>query len=193
MIDQALGVVAERLKGHLAARYKMPDLVKLSPLTDVEGRPAKDAREGLVMFLTNIARDTTPRPPPIRSGAQIQHAQPLHLDVYFMVASAYEPELYQEGLKLLSAVLMYFQTYPVMTRVNAPEMPAGLEQLSIEISNLRVEEMGQMWGNLGGRYVPSVMFKMRSVMIDSGAMTDVVPLITMPGAQVQPGPSKVAT
>lgn len=113
-------------------------------------------------------------------------AQPIHLDVYFMVASAYDAETYEEGLKLMSAALMFFQAHPVMTPQNTPEMPAGLHQLSLEISNLRVEELGQIWGNLGGRYVPSVMFKMRSVMIDAGAVTTVVPLVTRPGTGARP-------
>ena len=187
MIDQALGLVATRLNAHLAARYGVQDaLVALSPLTDAEGKPAPDARNRLVIFLTNIAHDATPRGPKPRAGGQVVQAQPIHLDVYFMLASAYDAETYEEGLKLMSAALMYFQAHPVMTPQNTPEMPAGLHQLSLEISNLRVEELGQIWGNLGGRYVPSVMFKMRSVMIDAGAVTTVVPLATRPGTSARP-------
>nr|MBC6963401.1 hypothetical protein [Roseobacter litoralis] len=188
MIDLALGLVADRLNAHLVSRYGVSDaLVSVSPLSDGEGKPTADARNRLVMFLTNIAQDATPRAAAgTRSSVQMTQARAIHLDIYFMLASAYDAETYSEGLKLISSALAFFQANPVMTPRNTPDMPAGLNQLSLEISNLKVEEMGQMWGNLGGRYVPSVMFKMRSVMIDAGAVSDVVPLITQPGQAARP-------
>lgn len=183
MIDLALGLVVQRLNSHLTARYGVSDeLVSIAPLVDAEGKPTADARNRLVIFLTNIAQDSTPRAAAgSRGSVQMMQAQPIHLDIYFMLASAYDAETYSEGLKLISSALTYFQANPVMTPRNTPDMPQGLSQLSLDIANLKVEEMGQMWGNLGGRYVPSVMFKMRSVMIDAGAVSEVVPLITRPG------------
>jgi hypothetical protein len=187
VIDQALTLVAQRLNGHLTARYGVQDeLVTLSPLSDAEGKPAPDARNRLVMFVTNIAHDPTPRGGRSRVSAQIVQSQAQHLDVYFMLASAYEAETYVEGLKLISSALAFFQAHPVMTPQSTPDMPVGLSQLSFEIANLKVEEMGQMWGTLGGRYVPSVMFKMRSVVIDAGALTNIVPLVSRPGQSVTP-------
>ncbi|MDW3223306.1 MAG: DUF4255 domain-containing protein [Paracoccaceae bacterium] len=189
MIDLALGLVAQRLNSHLTARYGVPDeLVSISPLVDAEGKPTADARNRLVLFLTNIAQDSTPRASAGGRGTvQMMQAQPIHLDIYFMLASAYDAETYGEGLKLISSALTYFQANPVMTPRNTPDMPSGLNQLSLDIANLKVEEMGQLWGNLGGRYVPSVMFKMRSVMIDAGAVSEVVPLITRPGQSASQG------
>ncbi|TCP40175.1 DUF4255 domain-containing protein [Rhodovulum marinum] len=187
MIDSALGLVVARLNAHLSARYKVADdLVVLSPLADAEGKPAAEVRNRLALFLINIAHDATPRRPLAPAAGQVERAPPVHLDIYFMLASGHDPDTYGEGLKLMSAALMFFQATPVMTPQTTPEMPEGLGQLSVEISNLRVEELGQLWGNLGGRYVPSVMFKMRSVMIDSGVITRVVPLVEKPRAGVQP-------
>jgi len=187
MIDRALGLVASRLNAHLSARYKVSDeLVALSPLADAEGKPAAETRNRLALFLINIAHDATPRRPLALAAGQVERAHPIHLDIYFMLASAHDPETYMEGLKLMSAALMFFQAHPLMTPQNTPEMPDGLDQLSIEIANLRVEELGQLWGNLGGRYVPSVMFKMRSVMIDSAAIGRIVPLVRKPDAGAGP-------
>ena len=72
-----------------------------------------------------------------------------------------------------------------MTPQNTPEMPAGISQLSIDIANLKVEEIGQLWGNLGGRYVPSVMFKVRSVIIDAGLVKSITPLIRAPASSAK--------
>ncbi|GFE50681.1 hypothetical protein So717_24340 [Roseobacter cerasinus] len=186
MIDQALQLVRDRLNDHLRIRFAVSeDLVSLSPLTDVEGKPAKEARNRLVLFMVNIARDTVPRQRTARGAAPTLQAQPLHMDVYFMVASGHDVDLYPEGLKLVSAALMFFQSQPVFTPQSTPDMPQGLSQLTVEVSNMGLEEVGQIWSNLGSRYVPSVMFKMRSVMIDASMTTGIAPTITAPSQRAE--------
>lgn len=187
MIDAALRVVCNRLNAHLSALYGVTeDLVALAPLSDSEGQPSAETRNRLAMFLTNIAEDAVPRAGQKAVRGLLGETKPIHLDIYFMVASGHDPEIYGEGLKLISSALMFFQSNPVLTPSRVPEMPVGVEKLTIEIANLRVEEVGQLWGNLGGRYVPSVMFKMRSVVIDAASVTQVTPLITTPDGRVKP-------
>lgn len=187
MIDQALQLVRDRLNDHLRLRFDVPeDLVSLSALTDADGKQTEGARNRLALFLTNIARDAVPRSRRERGSVLVSQAQPLHMDVYFMVASGHDADLYPEGLKLVSAALMFFQSHPVFKPQNTPDMPLGLSQLTVEVSNLKVDEIAQIWSNLGGRYVPSVMFKMRSVLIDAGAVTGVVPTITAPSQRTEP-------
>ncbi|WP_298922121.1 DUF4255 domain-containing protein [uncultured Roseobacter sp.] len=187
MIDQALQLVRDRLNDHLRTHFSVPeDLVSLSPLTDAEGKLAQAARNRLVIFLTNIAHDAVPRSRRDGIAGQLSQAPPLHMDVYFMVASGHDADLYGEGLKLISAALMFFQSKPVFTPLTTPEMPLGLSQLTVEVSNLKTEEIAQVWANLGGRYTPSIMFKMRSILIDAGAITSVVPLITAPSQRTEP-------
>ncbi|MEO9651745.1 MAG: DUF4255 domain-containing protein [Roseobacter sp.] len=182
MIDQTLKLISTRLNAHLCAVFSVSDdFVSIGPLSDAEGKPTAEARNRLTMFLTNIAQDSVPRSSVSRGALADGKTPPFHLDIYFMLASGHDPEIYGEGLKLISAALMFFQANPVMNPRTTPEMPAGLSQLSIEIANLKVEEIGQLWGNLGGRYVPSVMFKIRSVMIDADALTSITPLVRGPG------------
>ena len=182
MIDIALDMVAKRLNGHLAARLQTSDeMVSLTPLADGEGKPAASARDRLAMFVTNISEDAALRASymPQRdatAGAGVLKTQPLRLDIYFMLASGFEAERYKDGLTLLSAGVSYLRANSMLTPQNCPEMPDGIEQLSIEISNLPSEEMGQLWGNLGGRYVPSVHYKMRTVTL-TGDISGVAPLI----------------
>lgn len=190
MIDQVLTLVAAQLNGHLAGQLRTSeDIVSLSPLTDFEGKPADNIRNKLAFFITNIAQDQMPRGVRGGPGSSLGHVtgvNPLHLDIYVILAAAHDPDKYVEGLKQLSMALRYFQAQPVMTAQNTPELPAGVKQLSFEISNLKVEEMGQMWGNLGGRYVPSVMFKMRFVTIDAGVVTGIAPVIRSPQRSAEP-------
>ena len=184
MIDRAMTMIANRLNAHLRQLYGVPeDLVAVSPLTDAEGKPAETARNRLVLFISNIASDGMARAPArggISATGRVRSAQPVHLDIYFMLAASFEPETYGEGLKLLSSAVRYLQGHAVMTPQSNPEMPQGLAQLAVEISNLGSDELGQLWGNLGGRYVPSVHYKLRSIMIDSDAVVTVEPIIREP-------------
>lgn len=191
MINAALSLLRDRLNAYLSARFGVSDdLVVMAPLSDAEGNPTAETRNRLAFFVTNIAEDGMPRGTSRATRGAFGGMQPIHLDVYFMLASGHDPEIYAEGIKLISASLMFFQGTPLLTPKNTPEMPPGLSQLSVEISNLKVEEVGQLWGNLGGRYVPSVMFKMRSVMIDASAVTQILPLVMDPDRHIAPDPGK---
>lgn len=189
MIDQAMQVTVDRLNGHLSGKFRTPDdFVALSPLTDADGKPADLVRNRLALFVVNIAHDAVPRGHPARAGiASVDTRRPLVLDIYMMLAAAYDPETYAEGLKLLTAAMTYFQANPMVTPATAPELPEGIEQLSYELSNLRPEELGQLWGNLGGRYVPSVLFKMRSVTVDAASVTRIKPAVRAPEPEVSAG------
>jgi hypothetical protein len=185
MIDLALGLVRQRLDEHLQQHFSVEEpLVALSPPTDGEGRPAPEVRDRLALFAVSIAEDTLPRDR--RGLGRLSMAEPLHLDIHLMLAAAQEAARYGEGLKLLSAAMAFLQAHPVMTPLTTPEMPAGLSQLSLEISNLRPEEMGQLWAGFGGRYLPSVLYKLRSVVIDGSVLRRVDPLVRAPGADVAP-------
>ena len=50
-------------------------------------------------------------------------------------------------------------------------MDRSIEQLSLEIENLDTDAAAQLWGILGGRYLPSVQYRMRTVTIDAGALS----------------------
>ena len=191
MIDQAMILIAGQLNAHLGAQFSAADdIVAITPLTDAEGKPAANARNRLALFISNITQDPMPRrmsgAPPSSLGA-VSRAKPIHLDIYFMLAAAFDAETYTEGLKMLSAALRYFQANPLMTPQNTPGMARGLIQLAVEIDNLGNQEIGQLWGNLGGRYVPSVHFRMRSIMIDADAVSDVTPVIRDADARLRTG------
>lgn len=188
MIDQALTLIRDRLNAHLCALCDMSgDLVVLAPLSDAQGHPTGETRNRLALFLTHVAPDAGPRIRPNATPGVSGEARPLHLDIHFMLAAGHDPDTYGEGLKLLSAALLFFQAQPVLTPTRVPEMPAGILQLAVDISNLRIEEVGQLWSNLGGRYVPSVMFAMRSVMVDTFSVQQT----TRPGrtAKFEPDPA----
>ena len=190
MIDRAMVLVADRLNAHLRAHYGVrEDLVVLSPLVDAEGNLPKIARNRLVMFISNIAHDPTARSTgrgAVTLGGQVRRAQSVHLDVYFIVAACFDPERYSDGLALLTAGMRYLQDNTNLSPQTHPEMAPGLSQLSIEIANLGSDAAGQLWGSFGASYMPSVQYKMRSVVIDSDAVVAVDPVVRQADVRTAP-------
>lgn len=45
------------------------------------------------------------------------------------------------------------------------EMPAGVEELIFDLNTLTMQDLNNMWGILGSKYLPSVMYKMRMITI----------------------------
>lgn len=187
MIDICLRLISERLNEYVQGLFRTPeDIVVLSPLVDATGSQAAPTRNRMALFLLNIAHDTVPRRRNPSLSAEMGMAPPVHLDVYFMLAAAHDPELYAEGLKQISAAMAFFQANPVLTPHNMKGLPPQVTQLSLELVNLKVEDLSQLWSNLGGRYLPSVTYKMRTAIIDSGAVVRIDPVITQRDTQARP-------
>ena len=144
--------------------------------TDAEGKTPAGVRNRLAIFVAGITHDTMARGVPgpgadAWRGARAVSPMPVHLTVHLMLASSFDPENYLESLKILSHAVQFFQVHPVFDRISAPEMDRAIEQLSLEIENLDTDGVSQLWGILGGRYLPSVLYRMRTVTIDAGALT----------------------
>lgn len=175
MIDRAVGFVAQRLNAHLKGRFGVADdIVATSALSDAEGKTPAAVRNRLAVFVTGITHDTMSRGLPGRlpvvAGRMAVNPAPVHLTVHLMLASSFDAENYLESLKILSHAVQFFQVHPVFDRLSAPEMDRSIEQLSFEIENLDTDGRSQLWGILGGRYLPSVLYRMRTVTIDAGAL-----------------------
>jgi Pvc16 N-terminal domain len=188
MIDRAVNLVAQRLNAHLRARFGVADdIVAVSSLTDAEGKTPAGVRNRLALFVTNITHDTMSRGvvgrAPMIAGRVAVSPVPVHLNVHLMLAGCYDPENYLESLKILSHAIQFFQVNPVFDRLTAPDMDRSLEQLSFEIENLDTDAASQLWGILGGRYLPSVQYRMRTVTIDAGALTAEALVIRAPDSR----------
>ena len=173
MIDKALNLVAQQLELYLK-RQSLPqhDRVWVHGLVDAKEQPLENSDNGLLLFVTNIAQDKMVRGiskrTPVGAKGVALRPDPLHLNISFMVASAYYGEKYLQGLKVLSQAAACFQSHSVFNQQNTPDMPEALERLSFEVCNLSVGDLGHLWNRLGRSYMPSIHYLMRGITIDAG-------------------------
>ena len=49
------------------------------------------------------------------------------------------------------------------SRSTSPDMPDGLEKIAIDMENLNMQELNNLWGTIGAKYVPSVVYRLKTV------------------------------
>jgi len=87
----------------------------------------------------------------------------------FILISAYNKN-YDDGLKFISMVVNYFQENNVFVRMNngaEDDLPENVEKIVVELYTATFEQQNQIWASLSTGYIPSVIYKLRMLTIDS--------------------------
>jgi hypothetical protein len=183
MIDTAINHLAATLNQALKRVFSVgEDLVVASCLHEQDGSVATHAANKLAVFLVNIERDTLPQSAPrVTSGPRVGlQPAPVCLNLMVMFAAHFGGSHYGEALKLIASTIAFFQSRPVLDHHNTPDLDPRIDRLALDIENLSLGDLGNVWGLLGGKYVPSVLYRVRMVSIDAGQVFAEVPRIVQP-------------
>jgi len=175
MIDVAINHIAMELNQYLKQRFVLDeDQVVIANILEQDGTVAPHVNNKIVVSLVNIQHDTTPQRLPGHSGGGAARSavsqRPLHFNLYLMFASYFGGNNYQEGLKFLSNTISYFQTNPIFDRSNSPGLAQGIDKLVLDIENLDFNDLSNLWGVLSGKYLPSILYRVRLVCFDEGSV-----------------------
>jgi hypothetical protein len=185
MLRQALEGIKTELNTYLLAALangSTEPVVKLLNIANVEGGNGQAVTDNVIMSLVNIEEETT-----LKNGSMyrqlgltaIERINPtlfLNFYVLFAINSTNETN-YLNALLLLSNVLGFFQQNRVISKENAPTLDPKIEKLIIELYSPNFEQLNHLWAMLGGKYMPSVLYKVRLLMIDD-ATSELSSLIT---------------
>lgn len=103
---------------------------------------------------------------------------PLFLNFYVMFAGNFSGNNYMESLKFISNTISFFQRHPVFDHDNTPDLDPRIDKLVLDIQNLTIADLGNLWGILSGRYLPSILYKVRLAAFDSDDVMTQVPTVT---------------
>ena len=181
MIHAAVSLIATQLNQFLRRTFDLSeDVVVMSNLHEQDGSLASNIPNKLVVFLVNVEKDTTPMR---QTGGFTGYAgattsyPPLHLNLYVMVAGNFSCSNYAEALKFLSNAVSFFQRQPVFDHQSTPDMDRRISKLTLEIENLNLQDLSSLWGVLSGKYLPSVLYKVRMVTFDAGdVLSQIAPI-----------------
>ena len=178
MFEQSLTYIKESLKTYLTAKYTadsdtLNDLDGQVILENIANFDAADASSPMVnkivISLVNIEEESTLKNNAFikrkASGAIDYVDPPVHVNLYLLFTSTPSGtgSKYERALVRLSYVIQFFQHQRRFeTAINFD----GIEEkvrLVFELYTLTFEQINHLWGSLGGKQIPFVMYKVRLV------------------------------
>ncbi|HEX6368231.1 MAG TPA: DUF4255 domain-containing protein [Longimicrobium sp.] len=184
MLDLALEFIRDELNGFITARTGVDqETVVLSRFpSDVNNKYGFD-EDRLGMTVINLEEERTVRSQlPTHAYVNGQHVvrEPdVKINVHALIGANYKQ--YDEALKFISLVIVFFQSHPVFTPTQYPALDPGIERLAVELQSPTYEQLNQIWGFVGAKQLPSVIYKIRMVVLqdmEPGAMRPPVTGIT---------------
>lgn len=78
---------------------------------------------------------------------------------------------YGQGLQYLSQIIRFFQSNNTFDRQSYPELGDEITELALDIITLTVQQQNELWGLFRTFYVPSVAYRIRTVVfMDNAAL-----------------------
>lgn len=172
MLDTALNIAVSRLNTYIGNDDPEVMMGNISLIDAYQDASAQILTDKVIASIINIEQEGALRNLPYRRTNTNANGLPqgverqpeIYLNVYVLFG-AYKTE-YNTALQRISQVIQFFQRQYVFTQTDAPELiPLNIDCLIFDIYSTSFEELNQLWGVMGGKYIPSVIYKMRLAMI----------------------------
>ncbi len=187
MIETSLLLLRNELINFLSG--KDPANVVIDNIGLLETTSGNTLTENIVITLVNIEEESALKNqsplkrPFIKSG--VYQNPPVYLNLYVLFTCNYSGDHYQLALRRLSYIIQFVQSknsFSSSSSVAAATLDLtqlGISDLefTLELYTLTFEQINHLWGSLGGRQVPFVMYKMRLVAVTDHSTVREVPLI----------------
>jgi hypothetical protein len=182
MIDTALDFISKRLNAFLRVKYQdqsnSTDYIQLNNIAWNDQSISQPTTNNAFITLVNIEEDRISKSPDnyIRTNTGIVYQNPtVFLNLYVLFATNLNS--YEESLTRLSYIIQFFQFQNVFTPLDSPGLPQGIDKLIFDLKTLSFQDLNNLWGILGSKYLPSVVYILRLVTITSDFDMGNVPLL----------------
>ena len=202
MINESAVFIRDEIRSYLsqvAAIARVED-VFLGNIAYLENQPALSDR--VIITLVNIEEESS-----LKNGKNWSRnsltggidtaSPPVYLNLFFLFtatlpeAAGENDRPYQRALNRIASVVELFQSKKVFTLQNSPAFDPGEFEESLvnelrlipELYTLTFEQINHLWGSLGGKQSPFVMYKIRVINIKSSIATE-APLIESVGTKL---------
>lgn len=179
MLAKVVSTIQKELNNFLAARYLNSDIVIPANVVDQNGNIASEEPQ-ILLSLINIEQETTANkssPSFVRTstGNTNSVSPPISINIYLLFSAHFKNENYLKGLELLSSIISFFQAKPIFNHQNTPSLDAEIEKLLFKIASLDLSELSHLWGTIGAKYMPSIIYKVRMLTYQSDQIITEIP------------------
>jgi hypothetical protein len=117
----------------------------------------------------------------VSNGRTVYQNPPTHLNL-FVLFSILDSQ-YENSLRLLSRVIEFCQSRREISPTSTPGAVENLEEVKnfkvvLDLYSLTFEQLNHLWGSLGGKQVPFVLYRVRLVAVDAEKQQAEGPVIT---------------
>jgi len=174
MIAETIQFICDELNDY----YKFdPPFVAMSNVAHLDDPDSKISKENIVATLVNIEEEKTLKngSPYVVSDDKLQKRNPtIFLNLYVLFTCAHNS--HSGALKNIAKVIKFFQSKSAFTKENSPNTTfpsdALVNKIILDLFTLNFEQINHLWGILGGKYMPSVLYKLRIVAIQESELKD---------------------
>ena len=172
MIDQILNGVITQLNTYIGTVDPEVILGNISFADAFQDSSSQNITDKVVASVVNIEQENSLRNLPFKRSIQtaagltegIQQQPEIYLNIYVLFSA--NKTNYGTALQRISQVIAFFQRRFVFTQTNTPVLVIlNLDKVIFDLYSTRFEELNQLWSIMGGKYIPSVVYKMRLAVI----------------------------
>jgi len=181
MIHRAVQHIVAELGDYLSLRSGSIESEPVVPGSIVEqgGSANGSVLDKVVVTVVNVEEDRLSRPTErtaMQENGTYRVSNPeVRLNLYLLFIANHSS--YDEALKALSYVVAFFQHRNYFDHTNTPSLDTGIEKLVFELFSTTFEQQSYLWGAVGAKYVPSVLYKTRLVAIRDEAIDGEIPAL----------------
>ena len=182
MIFQVLQIIKEELNGY----FTDENPVELANIATIASGEDNNEESDIILTLINIDEESTLKNVPNYKveGTTVSYKNPkVNINLYILFSA--NNNLYTESLKSVSRIIEFFQGKNVFTHLNtnfnrdeAEMQGLGDFKFITELYTPSFEQLSYIWGVLGGKQYPSVLYKVRLLEIERDVLQSQGAVIT---------------
>jgi Pvc16 N-terminal domain len=178
MIHESLKFLAEEVNKYLNLKVPNPTpqarlvVSNISLAADTAATIIPDPKDKIVLSLVNVEEDKVAKQQEnyVKSDlTTVYKNPPLYLNLYILFSM--NRNKYEDNLIFLGSIVQFFQHQNVFSPITHPGLDNRIQRLVVDLYNLNFEQTNHLWSVMGGKYFPSVMYKIRQVSLDENLLT----------------------
>jgi hypothetical protein len=178
VIDDALNFLVNQLDNHLETPSE-PN-AEMGNILSQDGSTDHLAENSIILTLVNVEEEKVLKsqvPYFKESNGSIFKTNPeIKLNLQILFTANFSN--YKMAVKFLSEVISFFQAKNVFDHKNSPTLSQSIEKLILELITPSFEQLNHMWGFLGAKYMPSVIYKVRMLTIQEHKVIESIEKVT---------------
>ncbi|HXB95097.1 MAG TPA: DUF4255 domain-containing protein, partial [Puia sp.] len=194
MIDIAISLLQTELQNYLNV-MNLSANVTVDNIGMLETSGGDGLANSIVISVVNVEEESTLKNQPARRqnppGNTIYQNPPVYLNLYVLFTGNYSGAQYIHGLQRISYVVQFFQSKNYFSSGTSTSGSLGSQNITaagtrpdilslwftMELYTMTFEQLNHLWGSLGGRQIPFVMYKLRLVAITERNIVRTAPVI----------------